>query len=222
MLDQKEMEVLKENERLVYSIIKKYEHYYDKEDLYQVGMIGLMNAYRHFDANYQVKFSTYAFPYIIGEVTKYIREDKSIKVSKDLLKLNRSIEKAKEKLNQKLMREPTDAELSLFLEIDESKIVEARNATEFVRSLDFCLTEEGKELNLYDSIKHEEKRFDASILDLKKEMNNLSQEEQQLINSRYFEEMTQQETSKVLGMSQVQVSRKETKILMKLKNKLVA
>lgn len=222
MVDTKEMDILMENERLVYSIIKKYEHYYDKEDLYQVGMIGLMNAYRHFDESYQVKFSTYAFPYILGEVSKYIREDKSIKVSKDMLKLNRKIEQTKDLLSQKLMREPTDTELSLFLEIDEKKIVEARNATEFVRSLDYCLTEEGKELNLYDSIKKEEKSYDANILDLKKEMTQLNQEERELLNSRYFEEMTQQETSKVLGMSQVQVSRKETKILMKLRDKLIA
>ena len=207
---------------MVYSIIKKYEHFYDKEDLYQVGMIGLMNAYRHFDPKYQVKFSTYAFSYIVGEVSKYIREDKSIKVSKDLLKLNKSIEKAKEVLSQKLMRIPTDSELALFLEIDESKIMEARSATDFVRSLDFCLTDEGKELNLYDSIRQEEKQYNANIMDLKDQIKTLTKEEQQLIASRYFEEMTQQETSERLGMSQVQVSRKENKILTKLKDKLCA
>lgn len=222
MIDQKEMDILMENERLVYSIIKKYEYYYDKEDLYQVGMIGLMNAYRHFDESYNVKFSTYAFPYILGEVSKYVREDKSIKVSKDMLSLNRRIEKTKELLSQKLMREPTDTELSLFLEIDESKIQEARNAIEYVRSLDYCLTDEGKELNLYDSIKQEEKSYDATILDLKEKIMQLPEEERRLLNSRYFKEMTQQETSRELGISQVQVSRKESKILMKLKDKLVA
>lgn len=222
MTTNKEAEVILENERLVYAIIKKYEHFYDKEDLYQVGMIGLMNAYRHFDPNYQVKFSTYAFSYILGEVTKFIREDKSIKVSKDMMKLNRSIEKAKDILSQKLMREPTDTELSLFLDIEENKIIEARNATDFVRSLDFCLNDEGKELNLYDSIKQEEKSYNASIMDLKEQLRYLEQDEQLLILSRYFEEKTQKETSEVLGISQVQVSRKETKILSKLKDKLCA
>ena len=221
-MNEKEAEIMMEYEKLVYSIIKKYEHFYDKEDLYQVGMIGLMNAYRHFDPKYQVKFSTYAFSYIVGEVSKYIREDKSIKVSKDLLKLNKSIEKAKEVLSQKLMRIPTDSELALFLEIDESKIVEARSATDFVRSLDFCLTDEGKELNLYDSIRQEEKQYNANIMDLKDQIKTLTKEEQQLIASRYFEEMTQQETSERLGMSQVQVSRKENNILTKLKDKLCA
>lgn len=220
MIADKESEVILENEKLVYAIIKKYERFYDKEDLYQVGMIGLMNAYRHFDSNYQVKFSTYAYSYIVGEVTKYIREDKSIKVSKDIMKLNRTIERAKEVLSQKLMREPNDTELALFLDIEENKITEARNATEFVRSLDFCLNDEGKEMNLYDSIKQEEKNYNASIMDLKEQLKHLNEEEHQLILSRYFEEKTQQETSEILGISQVQVSRKESKILVKLKDKL--
>ena len=211
-----------ETERLVYSIIKKYENYYDKEDLYQVGMLGLINAYRNFDPKYNVKFSTYAFQYIVGEVNKFIREDKSIKVSKDMFKLQRSIEKAREVLGQRLMREPTDLEVSLFLEIEESKIVEAKMATEYVKSLDFCLSEEGKELNLYDSIKQEEKQYNANILDLRDQLQKLSIEDQRLIASRYFEERTQQETSQRLGMSQVQVSRHETKILQKLRNDLVA
>lgn len=219
---EQEQQTIMEYERLVYSIIKKYEKYYDKDDLYQVGMIGLMEAYRHFNPEYQVKFSTYAFSYIVGEVSRYIQKDRSMKVSKDTLKLNRAIEKAREVLSQKLMREPTDTELSLFLEIDEGKIAEAKAATDFVRSLDFCLTEEGKELNLYDSIKQEEKGYRANIMDLKDQIRNLSKEEQQLIASRYFEEMTQQETSEVMGISQVQVSRKETKILTKLKDKLCA
>ncbi len=220
MITDREAEVLMENERLVYSIIKKYEHFYDQDDLYQVGMMGLLYAYRHFDDKYGVKFSTYAFSHILGEVCKYIREDKSIKVSKDMLKLNAAIEKAKESLTQKLMREPSYTELSLFLGIEESKIIEAKNATEFVRSLDFSLADDGKEINLYDAVQQEEKGYHANILDLKEQLRHLEPEEQQLIMTRYFEDKTQQETSQVLGISQVQVSRKENKILTKLKDKL--
>jgi RNA polymerase sporulation-specific sigma factor len=86
------MEDLLEYEKLVFSIISKYGNYFDRDDLYQVGMIGLMDAYKHFDESVGVKFSSYAYYYILGEVTKFVRENRSVRVSKDMIKLNNSIE----------------------------------------------------------------------------------------------------------------------------------
>lgn len=217
-------EVLLENEKLVYSIISKFRGYYDTEDLFQVGMIGFMKAYQNFDESYGTKFTTYAHTYILGEVLKYIREDRNIKISKDMMQLARSVDKAREILSQKLMRTPTITEISLFLEVDESVIEQAERSKEFVRSLDHTLNEEddGKDLNLYDSIQVEERGFDANILDLKDALNTLPEEEKKLIHLRYFDDLTQSEVSKELGTSQVQVSRKEAKILTKLQQKLAA
>ena len=210
------MDQLLDYEGLIYSIINKYTRKFDKDDLFQVGMLGLIEAYKNYKDSFNTKFSTYAYYYILGEVNKYIRDSSSLKVSKDLLKLSNSIIKARELMQQKLGRNPTNLEISLFLEIDEEKITEALNATEVVSSLDYQVEEE----ELYNYIKVEDNSMDADILDLKNALKELSSEERNLILARYYEELTQMETSKELGISQVQVSRKEAKVLQKLKTKL--
>lgn len=213
MLDQ-----VLENEGLVYSIINKYHGYYDKDDLYQVGIIGLIDASKKFDSSMGVKFSTYAYKYILGEVTKYMRENVGLRVSREVLKLKQSINNTRDLLRQKLSREPTIEELSVFLEIDDKKIQEVDSITQDVQSLDFCFQEESD--NLYNSVRVEEQEFNPNILDLKSEIEKLEPLEKQIIYSRYYNDLTQSETSKELGISQVQVSRKETKILEKLKTRL--
>lgn len=207
-----------ENENLVYSIINKCGGYYDVDDLYQVGMIGLINASKNYKEEAGVKFSTYAYTYVLGEVTKYMRENRDIKVSRDVIKLKQSISKARDHLNQKLQREPSDLELSLILEIDEEKIAEIERVCADVKSLDYSYSDE--DMNLYQSIKVEDKEINPNILDLRESIKNLNDEERKLIYSRYYCDLTQSETSREMGMSQVQVSRKETKILQKLKTKL--
>lgn len=207
-----------ENENLVYSIINKCGGYYDVDDLYQVGMIGLINASKNYKKDAGVKFSTYAYTYVLGEVTKYMRENRDIKVSRDVIKLKQSISKAKDHLRQKLQREPTNLELSLILEIDEEKISEIESVCADVKSLDYSYTDE--DMNLYQSIKVEDKEINPNILDLRESIKNLNEEEKRLIYSRYYCDLTQSETSKEMGISQVQVSRKEAKILQKLKTRL--
>lgn len=212
-------EVILQNQNLIYSIIKKYAKYFDKEDLFQAGVIGLLKAYKNFNEELGVKFSTYAFSSIFGEVRKFVREDKNIKISREYMKLNQAIEKAKEFLSQRLMRTPSVTELSLFLEMDEEKIADVQAANEFIKSLDYETQEE--EIDLYNKIACEEKAYNADIQDLKTELSNLSEEERELIEQRYYNDLTQSETSDKLGISQVQVSRKETKILTKLRQRLV-
>lgn len=209
------MEKLLDYERIVYSIIQRYTKYFDKDDLYQVGMIGLINAYHNFDSTQGTKFSTYAYYYVLGEVRKYVRESGLVKVSSDLVKLNQCIEKTSEQMSQRLGREPTTTELSLFLEIDEEKIEEARVAALDVKSLDYSVDEALPEF--YNSVASYDKETSPEILDLRRELSRLSDEEKNLIVARYYEDMTQSEASRELGISQVQVSRKEGKILEKLR-----
>lgn len=209
------MEELLNYEGLVYGIIQRYTKYFEKDDLYQVGMIGLINAYHNFDSTQGTKFSTYAYYYVLGEVRKYVRESGLVKVSSDLVRLNQCIEKTSEQMSQRLGREPTTTELSLFLEIDEEKIEEARVAALDVKSLDYSVDEALPEF--YNSVASYDKETSPEILDLRRELSRLSDEEKNLIVARYYEDMTQSEASRELGISQVQVSRKEGKILEKLR-----
>lgn len=180
-------------------------------------MLGLVEARNNFDQSLDVKFSTYAYYYILGEITKYIRESKNIKISKDMIKLNKSINKAMEVMTQRLGRNPSTLELSLFLDIDEEKINEVLIATQDVQSLDYSYDEESNDL--YNIISDKDTIKDE-LIDLKEELKRLNPEEKQLIKQRYYEDLTQTEISKQTGISQVQISRKESKILEKLKKNL--
>ena len=209
------MEELLNYEGLVYGIIQRYTKYFEKDDLYQAGMVGLINAYHNFDSSQGTKFSTYAYYYVLGEVRKFVREAGLVKVSSDLVKLNQSIEKVREVMSKRLGREPTTTEISLFLEVDEEKIEEARVAALDVRSLDYSVDEELPEF--YNSVAAFDTETTPDILDLRSEIAKLPEEEKSLIIARYDEDMTQSEASRELGISQVQVSRKEGKILEKLR-----
>lgn len=212
------MDRLLEYEGLVGSVIKRYTNYFDQDDLYQVGMIGLINAYKNFDSNHNIKFSTYAYYYILGEVKKFVRNSGLVKISSDLIKLRTSIEKAKDFMRQKIGREPTLDEVGLYLEIDVDKVQEANLAFQDVKSLDCVYEEDGDEF--YNCVQCVDQAMGADVLDLKTELEKLSDEERELIKSRYYDDLTQRETSDRLGISQVQVSRKEGKILEKLRDRL--
>ncbi len=203
------MEELLEYNGLIYKIISKYSNRYDKDDLYQVGMIGLIDAYKHYNASYGTKFSTYAYYYIVGEVNKYIRENSSLKVSKSLVELKKKILECREVMTQKLGRIPTNLEISLYLDVDENMIDAALMATDEIKQID----DHYNNIGYYDDTSPE-------LLDLKSEVEKLSTEEKKIIYARYFSELTQSETSNLLGISQVQVSRNESKILKKLRNNL--
>jgi len=210
-------------DKLVYAIARKYSYSEsDLEDLYQVGQIGLTKAKKNYKKESNAKFSSYAHFYIRGEILKYIRENRIIKVNNELIKLNSSINKVKEYLSQKYMREPTIEELAQYLEVEPENIVLAINSTQSVKSLDYELNKEddGKELNLYDYESYIEKGYNEDILTLKEEIEKLPEEEKRIIISRYFQDKSQNETSKELGITQVQVSRTETKILKKIKNNM--
>ena len=208
------------NEKLIYSICNYFKNYNSKEDLYQAGCLGLISAYKKYNPNMNCKFTTYAYPYILGEMRKLVREDKGMKISREITKLNLKIEKAYILLTQKLMKEPSIEEIANYLEIPEYYVSEAILSLNKIKSIDEPVNSEGRELTLQEVI-GKSNNIDDLIL-LRDSLNNLTEEERSLINNRYVNDYTQSETSKIIGMSQVQVSRKEHKVLEKLKQKMVA
>ena len=207
-------DVIVENEALIYKIINNYRNHFELEDLYQVAVMGFIKASANYKEEYNTKFTTYAYPYILGEVLKYVNDYRSIKINKNNKSLYLKILKATEILTQKLMKVPTSYELSLFLEIDEQVIDEVINNYATIESLDKLVSADDKNLKLYDKIGYQ----DSSIenYSLLSELDKLSDEERYLIKSRYYNDMSQKEVGEKLGMYQVEVSRKEKKILKKL------
>ncbi len=212
--------VLEENKNLIYSISHYFENYTNKEDLYQAGVVGLITAYKNYNPEFNNKFSTYAYQYILGEMKKYVREDKGIKISRDISKLNLKIEKCSILLAQKLMRKPSIKEIANFLNIEEYQIAEALKSTNSLQSLDETICNDSKEITLYDTIGSRPKVDIIDSIMLKDELEKLPEPDKTIIKNRYLNDMTQKEIGKKLGMSQVQVSRYEQKILTKLKSKL--
>ena len=213
-------DLILENENLIYKIITKYKHYFELDDLYQVAVIGMIKAYKNYHQEYNTKFTSYAYPYVLGEVIKYINEYRNFKVNSNNKLLYSKILTAKEMLTQKLMKEPTIYELSLYLKIDESIINDVINAHMSAYSLDKVITEDSQEFSLYDKLGY----LDTQVENypLISELFKLSPEERQIIISRYYADMSQKEVGEALGMYQVEVSRKEKKILQKLKNNIAA
>lgn len=187
-----------------------------KEDLIQVGVVGLLKAYQNFKKG-DAKFSTYAYPYIFGEMYNLVNANKNIKISKDMLKLYKVVEKTRYELAQRLNYVPNNMEVANFLELDYNLVVEAVACSQALISLD----NEATELNLHEVIpdKH------AINLDLKIDIDDsfkvLDSEEKAIIKARYFDDLTQSEVAKKLNMTQVMVSRYEKKSLEKMRMALM-
>lgn len=214
--------LIKDNEKLIYKITHFFTNCDSKDDLFQVGCIGLIKAYQNYKEGYNTKFTTYAYPYILGEIKKYIREDRGIKISRDISKLNLRIEKANILLTQKLMREPTTLELSNFLGIDEIYIIEALSSNNMIYSLDEQVECKDDSICLYDKVSSIENLDKDTLITLKEGLMSLDKTDYDIINNHYFKDLTQTEIAQLMGMNQVQVSRREKKILVKLKDKLVS
>ena len=209
-----------DNTKLIYSIMKYFKNYNSKEDLFQAGCLGLVDAYKKYNPNMGCKFTTYAYTYILGEMRKLVREDKGIKISRQITKLNLKIEKANILLSQKLMRQPSVDEIANYLEVPIYLVSEAINSLNPISSIDEAIVSDSKDMTLQDIIGYSENIDD--LIMLREELKNLNNEEYELINNRYMNDLTQSETSKIMGMSQVQVSRKEQKVLKKISSKMAA
>lgn len=219
MINVKEIDdVIINNQGLIYALIKHYD-YRLQDDLFQVGVLGLIDAYNHYDASKNTKFSSYAYSYILGEIKKFIRDNRNIKISRDIIYLCSKIENAKGSLEQHLHREPTLNELSHFLEISVDKIVEALQINNQVRSIDEPLNDEGKELTLQDVIGEKESYDKLDLIALRDELNKLSPKDREILERRYFNDLTQDETATIMGLSQVDISRTERRLILSLRNK---
>ena len=206
-------EVILENSNLIYSIASYFGNNQDMDDLFQAGCIGMMEAYKKFDASRRVKFTTFAYPYILGRISEYARENHAIKLSKDMMRARNKIDKAKLYLTQEFMREPTNEELSEYLNVPIENLNMLMNYKGEGVSLDETYLDD---LSLYDVIAAKEVDYNTLVF-LKQEIDSLGEPERTIMYERYFEDMTQSEIANNLGLSQVDVSRREKKVLVKLR-----
>lgn len=224
--DKEAREVLIEkNLGLVHHIVKRFlNRGVDAEDLFQIGCIGLIKAIDKFDLGYDVKFSTYAVPMIAGEIKRYLRDDGMVKVSRTIKENGWKIKKAREKFQQEHVREPTLQELAEMTGLSVEETVMAMDAGAEVESIyRLVYQSDGNEIYLADQLasKSNEKEKLLNHMLLKQLLSELKGEERELIFLRYFQGKTQTDVAERLGISQVQVSRLEKRILRRMREKAV-
>lgn len=219
-------QVIQNNMGLVYSIVSRYAgRGYDAEELSQIGAIGLIKAVDKFDMNFDVKFSTYAVPMISGEIKRFLRDDGMIKVSRSMKENGWKIKRAADRLSQELDREPSIEELAAATEISVEDIVLALEANAEVESLNkpICFSD-GKEASMEEKIP-EKTDWNEQLLNrmlIEQLLVRLDDKERELIRMRYYDDRTQREVAERLGISQVQVSRMEKKILRNMRSYVTA
>ena len=211
------------NLRLVLSVIKRFSSSAENvDDLFQIGCIGLMKAVDHFDTGYDVKFSTYAVPMIMGEIKRFLRDNGMIKVSRSLKENAWRIRQTRTMLEAKLGREPAVDEIATQMELSVEEIIQAMEADVEVESLSRTVYQgDGNEICLYEKLADERDDMQQLVnhVFLQDLLQKLPEEEQELIRYRYYDNLTQVETAKRMGISQVQVSRLEKKTLGKLRSR---
>lgn len=217
--------LVKHNIGLIKSVMRGFTNRgYEVDDLFQIGSIGLLKAIDKFDASFDVKFSTYAVPMIAGEIKRFLRDDGIIKVSRSLKQTANKVKYCQERLLKKLGREPTIQEISDELNIDREEIVMALESSYHPDYLyDIIHEKEGNPLYLIDKVSLEEDN-ERDILDrivLQELLSELKERDRQVIVLRYFKDKTQVQVAELLGISQVQVSRIEKKIIEEMKRMLV-
>ena len=210
-------EVINSTSKMIYMIINKYFKGYDKEDLYQVGVLGVIKAYNNYKKDHNTKFSTYAYTYIYGEIYTYTNNLKGLKLARENFSLYKKINEAKNILSQRLMKEPTIYELSSFLELDYKLIENIINSMKNIDSLERTISSDSKDLSLFDTISDEKDYYNIDYIMLNEEINNLPEPWNQIIKLRYFEDKTQSEVASILGMNQVEISRGEAKVLKRIR-----
>ncbi|ARF69583.1 RNA polymerase sigma-F factor [Paenibacillus larvae subsp. pulvifaciens] len=210
------------NIRLVWSVVQRFlNRGYEADDLFQIGCIGLLKSVDKFNLSYEVKFSTYAVPMIIGEIQRFLRDDGTLKVSRSLKELANKVRKTKDELSKNLERLPTLKEVANALGITPEEVVFAQEANKPLSSIHETVFEnDGDPITLMDQIADDsqEKWFDK--LALNEAIEGLSERERLIVYLRYFKDQTQSEVANRLGISQVQVSRLEKKILQSIRNQI--
>lgn len=217
--------LIEQNLGLVHHIVKRFlNRGYEAEDLFQIGVIGLIKAIDKFDPSFEVKFSTYAVPLISGEIKRFLRDDGMVKVSRTIKENGSRVKFARERLSLRLNREPTLEEVSGETGLTTEEVILAMEANVQVESIyQSVYQNDGNEIYMVDQLADKGKDEQEKMLNhlvIKQLIEGLSETEQKLITLRYYQDKTQTEVAKLLGISQVQVSRMEKKILMGLRERM--
>ena len=218
--------LIEDNSRLVWSIVRRFNgRGYDIEDLYQIGSIGLIKAIQRFDTSFEVRLSTYAVPYILGEIKRFIRDDGPIKISRSIKELNIKIKELQKEYLNKYGKEITLEQLAKELKTSKEDIAMALDSARPVNSIEdsqYRDNKTDKTISLIDQLssgKDEENEITNRIT-IKKLISELKENEKEVILLRYYKGKTQMQVAKILGITQVQVSRIERKVLDNMKRKL--
>ncbi len=213
---------------MIWSIVKRFNgRGYELEDLYQIGCIGFIKSIKRFDTSFDVKLSTYAVPYMIGEIKRYIRDDGQIKVSRSIKETGIKIkELQREYLNrtgEEIKIEDIQKELKISKE-DVMLALEASRSVESIESATYVNNKNGNSINLIDKLSSSknEQEILTNKLAIKEMINKLEKRDKEVILLRYYKEKTQAQVAKILGVTQVQVSRIERKILEKMRKQLIS
>ena len=218
--------LIEDNNGLIWSIVRRFNgRGYDIEDLYQIWTIGFIKAIQRFDTSFEVRLSTYAVPYILGEIKRYIRDDGPIKVSRSIKELNVKILELQREFLHKYGRDISLEEISKELKISKEEIAMALDSARPVDSIEDAKYKDNKTdktVSILEQIstgKDEETEITNRIT-IKNLINELNDKEKEIILLRYYKQKTQMQVSKILGITQVQVSRIERKVLDKMKKRL--
>ena len=213
-------QIIQENAGLVWNIVRRFSgRGYDREDLFQIGVLGFVKSIKRFRLDFDNKLSTYAVTMIIGEIKRFLRDDGMIKVSRNLKELSSKVREIKEYHLKQLGVELSLEEISKMLNIAKEDIVLALEATSFVDSLERPIGEEDDNDTLYQKIANQENDYEKLLdkMTVKRALSILTENEKKIIIYRYYREMTQQQIANIMCTSQVQISRIEKKALEKMK-----
>lgn len=216
--------IIQNNSGLIWSIVNRFiNRNYPKEDLYQIGCIGLIKAIKRFDTDYNVKITTYAVPYIMGEIKRFIRDDGPIKISRSIKELLTKINELQRRALNEKGEELTITEIAKELNVEKEEIIVALEAGKQIESIDEeAYDDDGKGESKIEKLTLN-KNENNSIIDnlcLKEAISKLKLRERQIIILRYFRDKTQTEVATLLGISQVQVSRVEKKVLQEIRKEI--
>lgn len=217
--------LIDENNGLIWSIVRRFkDRGYELEDLYQIGTIGFMKSIKRFDTSFDVRLSTYAVPYILGEIKRFIRDDGTVKVSRGIKELAGKIREIQAKYLREKGEEITIIQIAKELKISKEEVAVAIDSLNPVVSIyDETYSNDEGSISIIDKIKNnvDEAEQIANRISLREIISSLEEREKQIILLRYYKNNTQSQVAKILGISQVQVSRIEKKILESMKLKMV-
>lgn len=219
--------LIKQNNGLIWSIVKRFSgRGYELEDLYQIGCVGFIKSIQRFDVNFDVKLSTYAVPYMIGEIKRHIRDDGPVKVSRSIKELSIKIKELQKEYFYKRGEEISINQIAKELKIAKEDVVLAMESTNTIESIEnstYTNQKDGNSISLLETLSNhqDEEELITNKLVVKQLIENLEERDKEIILLRFYKEKTQAQVAKILGITQVQVSRIERKILGNMRNQLI-